>query len=184
MRILISRKVSDYGFVTSVISRLRLSPRVKDRPTSTDGGERIVERYPWGEVVFMHRAPGEGSTIVAVWGKEQPFPVQECFGHASSTAEECCGGGQEKPCHLLDRCTAVREAAEALKVTSEHLLAHCSVEEVVAGRFEAFAPKPPKPVKRRPHAALTEDEAKLVEQANQFLLDVVTDAEVGLADGG
>jgi hypothetical protein len=184
MRILISRKASDYAFVAASISKFKLSSKVKERPATVNDGEmrRIVEKYAWGDVMFTYRPDGD-STIVLVLEKASPVGVQECVGFAAEKDEpgaaECHGDATSRPCAFKAKCQAVKRTAEKLGLSVDTLLLRCSVEDVVAGKATAAevveAPQPSRrrsATKRSAEPKMLDAEAQLVRKATAFLKEV------------
>jgi len=142
MRVLISRKRSDYRFVAEVISRFKLNQKVAAKPEALgdEATTRIVERYQWGRVVFTHRASGTSSTCVVIYEKGRAVDMQDCLGFAADAGEkdsaECHGDSRAPKCAFLSCCQAIKAEAAKLGVNPDDLLLACTVEDILEGKTE------------------------------------------------
>src|SRR5512135_2189616 len=142
MRVLISRKRSDYRFVAEVISRFKLNQKIASKPEAMgdESTTRIVERYQWGRVIFTHRAAGTSSTLVVIYEKGRAVDMQDCLGFAADAgdkdAAECQGDSRAPRCAFLEQCRAIKAEAAKLGVNPDDLLLACTVEDAVEGKTE------------------------------------------------
>jgi hypothetical protein len=185
MRVLISRKPSDYAFISESIARFKLNPKVLAAPetTKSGGGHKIVEKYAWGHVVFTHRH-GAGATFVVVFERSCQASIEECIGFVAEVGDEdavVCHGDDRHgdACAFRDSCVAIKQTAAGLNLSVDDLLLACSVEEITGGRAEKVMAEAAKKAevkvvvtKHPPKASSVEADAVLVVKAREFFYQV------------
>jgi len=148
MRLYISRSgADDYRFVSNIIKRRNLDPRMqrpKSKRTQTTQRVTITEQYAWGSVIF---ASGQRTqaTMVAI-GDDNMLgeKIPECIGMFLETsdpsAHEChgdtsaeAGSYEHKACTWLGPCEKIKRTAYAMDITPEALLNRYKMEDIASG---------------------------------------------------